>query len=330
MDMIYMDSTRNVLGELVSPTLDLQFGGDQNDANDFELSHKTSGLVLQAGMYVSVEGTEYGGTIDEICPTVADGRASYTVKGRTWHGILAGKIIQPDAGTDRLTVNGEANTIIRTIISRIGLGGIFTVATESSGLTVGNYSFRRYINAYLGLRMMLTGIGARLDIANTDGVTTIRAVPATTYGGADSDQRIDFTAEKAYRRTNHLIGLGKGELKARAVSHWYADKNGAVSQKQTLTGVDEIVETYELTSSEGTDLSDKTRDKLKEMQAEGNVDIDVPDDIGLHVDDIVKAYDAITGISVTSNITRMVVKLDNSQPTIEYTAGVQDWPDEQE
>ncbi len=65
-------------------------------------------------------------------------------------------------GTDRLTVSGDANNIIRTIISRIGLSTVFDVPSETSGITLSNYSFRRYITAWDGLRMMLTAQGARL------------------------------------------------------------------------------------------------------------------------------------------------------------------------
>lgn len=153
MDLIWTNTAHVPQGELVSPALDLQYGDEQND---FELTHSTPGLLLSDGCYIGAEGTEFGGRVDAVRITVDDGHALYTLTGRTWHGLLAGKILQPDSGADRLTVSGDANSIIRTVISRIGLSTVFDVPSEASGITLSNYSFRRYITAWDGLRMMLT------------------------------------------------------------------------------------------------------------------------------------------------------------------------------
>lgn len=327
MDLIWTNTAHVPQGELVSPALDLQYGDEQND---FELTHSTTGLLLSDGCYIGAEGTEFGGRVDAVRITVDDGHALYTLTGRTWHGLLAGKIIQPDSGADRLTVSGDANSIIRTVISRIGLSTVFDVPSETSGITLSNYSFRRYITAWDGLRMMLTAQGARLDLTYTAGRCRIRAVAADTYGDADSDQRISFEAQRIWTQVNHLTGLGKGQLRNRARSDWYADASGNISQTQTLTGDREIAQIYELTSSEGSELSDQTRDKLKDMWKQGTVDLTIPENLGLHIDDHVRAYDALTGVSVDSPIVRITVKLANGTPTIRYEAGQYSWPDEQD
>ena len=327
MDLIWTNTAHVPQGELVSPALDLQYGDEQND---FELTHATPGLLLSDGCYIGAEGTEFGGRVDAVRITVDDGHALYTLTGRTWHGLLAGKIIQPDSGADRLTVSGDANSIIRTVISRIGLSTVFDVPSEASGINISNYSFRRYITAWDGLRMMLTAQGARLDLTYTAGRCRIRAVAADTYGDADSDQRISFEAQRIWTQVNHLTGLGKGQLRNRARSDWYADASGNISQTQTLTGDREIAQIYELTSSEGAELSDQTRDKLKDMWKQGTVDLTIPENLGLHIDDHVRAYDALTGVSVDSPIVRITVKLANGTPTIRYEAGQYSWPDEQD
>ena len=315
MDLIWTNTAHVPQGELVSPALDLQYGDEQND---FELTHSTPGLLLSDGCYIGAEGTEFGGRVDAVRITVDDGHALYTLTGRTWHGLLAGKILQPDSGADRLTVSGDANSIIRTVISRIGLSTVFDVPSEASGINISNYSFRRYITAWDGLRMMLTAQGARLDLTYTAGRCRIRAVAADTYGDADSDQRISFEAQRIWTQVNHLTGLGKGQLRNRARSDWYADASGNISQTQTLTGDREIAQIYELTSSEGAELSDQTRDKLKDMWKQGTVDLTIPENLGLHIDDHVRAYDALTGVSVDSPIVRITVKLANGTPTIRY------------
>lgn len=326
MDVIWTNPGHVPQGELVSPVLDIQYG---DEGNDFELTHSTGDVRLTDGCLIGVEGTEYGGRVDGIRVEMSDGHAEYTATGRTWHGMLAGKIIQPDAGMNRLVLSGDANNVIRTIISRTGLTDTFAVPSTSSGFTVSSYAFHRYCTAWDGLRMMLTSVGARLSMRFLDGVCRLEAVESATYGGADSDQRVDFTAKRAYTQVNHLIGLGKGELANRAVSHWYADEQGNISQTQSLTGGREICQTYELTTSEGSELSDKTRDKLKELWAQGTVELALPDDLNLHVDDHVKAYDATTGISVDSPIVRISMKLKNGIPQVSYETGSYDWPQEE-
>lgn len=327
MDVTYTDTKHVDVGELVDPTLDLAFGENEND---FELTHADPELILQPGSLVSVDGTEYGGIVDSTKAQVENGVTTVTWSGRTWHGILAGKILSPDSGQDRLTVSGDVHTILSTIIKRIGLSGLFSTPDGTLGTTVSGYSFRRYINAYDGLRMMLTSVGLRLAIARVQGVVRLTGVPIAEYTGVDPDIGVDFTVKRDWLRVNHLVGLGKGTLKNRAVSHWYADKNGTVSQKQSLTGVDEICEAYEQTSSEGTELANRTRDKLRELQTNGEMDVTIPETASLGIDDRVKAVDQVTGISVTASITKKVVKIKAGIESVDYAAGAVEWPDEQD
>lgn len=327
MDVTYTDTKHVDVGELVDTTLDLAFGEDEND---FELTHADPTLLLSPGALISVDGTEYGGIIDSIQAQVENGRTSVTYSGRTWHGILAGKTLSPDSGTDRLTVSGDVHAILDTIINRIGLGGLFSTPTGTHGTTISGYSFRRYIDAYSGLRMMLASVGLRLAITRVQGVIRLTGIPITTYTGVDPDVGVDFTAKRDWLRVNHLIGLGKGELRNRAVSHWYADRNGNVSQTRSLSGVDEITQTYEQTSSDGSELANRTRDKLRELQTKGEMDATIPETASLGIDDRVQATDQVTGISVTASVTKKVVKIKAGVETVDYTTGAVEWPDEQD
>ncbi len=159
--------------------------------------------------------------------------------------------------------------------------------------------------------------GSQTDLTYTAGRCRIRAVAADTYGDADSDQRISFEAQRIWTQVNHLTGLGKGQLRNRARSDWYADASGNISQTQTLTGDREIAQIYELTSSEGAELSDQTRDKLKDMWKQGTVDLTIPRTLAC-ISTTMRAYDALTGVSVDSPIVRITVKLANGTPTIRY------------
>ena len=70
-----------------------------------------------------IEGTEYGGIIDSIAPDPDNNKLAY--KGRTWHGVLNSKVLEPDAGYDYLTVYGDANEVVLELIERMNLTDTF-------------------------------------------------------------------------------------------------------------------------------------------------------------------------------------------------------------
>ena len=97
MDLIYMDDKKRDIGVMKNFTLDLAFGEDENN---FELSTVMENNVCESGFYIYAEGTDYGGIIDQIKVNTSSNSLKYI--GRTWHGILGSKILQPDDGQDYL------------------------------------------------------------------------------------------------------------------------------------------------------------------------------------------------------------------------------------
>ena len=69
--------------------------------NDFELT-LYDGTVLPDRGLVYVDGTEVGGIVDHMKDELSDGVSVVTYSGRSWHGMLAGKVLQPDSGQDYL------------------------------------------------------------------------------------------------------------------------------------------------------------------------------------------------------------------------------------
>ena len=64
-----------------------------------------------------------------------------------WHGVLASKIIEPDRNNDYLTLSGTIPVIMRTLVSRAGLQGLFTVTDESADHKT-TCQFDRYVDLY--------------------------------------------------------------------------------------------------------------------------------------------------------------------------------------
>ena len=153
---------------------------------------------------------------------------------------------------------------------------------------------------------MCAANGLKLRLAYRSGHVEIWAEPAAHYGDSIDSDLIDFDATRTWLRVNHLIGLGKGELANRTVVHWYADKDGNVSQNQSLHGTEEIAQTYDYSNAESDELDAKTRDKLIGMQSQGDVKVTVRDgtEIEMDVGDTVAARDQITGITVQATVTK--------------------------
>ena len=121
MDLIYTDARHIDQGVLSAYTLDLSFGEDQNE-NDFELTVGNNDAVLEDGAVIYFEGTEYGGIVDGLKTNSESETRTYI--GRTWHGLLNNKVIQPDPGESHLVVSGDANDVLSALIPRFGFATV--------------------------------------------------------------------------------------------------------------------------------------------------------------------------------------------------------------
>lgn len=312
MDLIVTDTNGIPTGSYASWTLDLAYGSGEND---FDLRCPAR---LQPGCRWWVDGTGWGGIVDDVRTSVTGGEGELTYHGRDWHGLLASKILEPDKGKDYLTMSGTIGTLLRTVISRIGLQDILNV-TEGTSKTA-RWQFDRYCDAWSGLLKMLRASGLRLRITAAQNGVTVDAPPITAAGYLIDSDLIDFDATLASHPINHLICLGKGELKDRIVVHWYADHKGALSHTQTIKGADERTSVYELSNADAAELETKGKTKLQELRDTGSIDVDVTDGIDLDVGDTVTGRDNTTGLQVTAEITKKIVKISDGIPTVTYEA----------
>ncbi len=319
MDLIYANEKREDIGALLDYSFDLAFGADENN---FELKTSRQKPCCKAGYFLYMEGTEYGGVVDSIKVDTKNDEVTY--KGRTWHGILANKILCPDSNQDYLTVSGEANSILGQLITRLGLGDVFTASNEDSLINL-SYQFARYIDAYSGFRKMLGDKGAKLKFTYKEGMVELSAVPLIDYSQDEQfdDDQIALDIEKVYTGINHLICLGSGELKDRQVIHLYADSKGNISHTQAYTGIDERVAIYDYPNVESLEeLEQGGIENLKEYLAEGKVSMGFDAEETIYdIDDIVGSKDITTGIEVTASITKKIVTINKGLINIEYKVG---------
>ena len=318
MDLIFTNAKRVDQGVLDTHSFDLSYGAEEND---FELTLGVDEPTLEADACVYIEGTEYGGVVGGL--KASTNGKTITYKGRTWHGILNSKVIQPDPGEDYLVVSGDAHEVLSFLIDRLGLSGLFVSAEELSGVSVSSYKFNRYCKCYDGIRKMLASANAKLKIAWENRAVHLSAEPIADYTDAPVDGDVaTLTVVQNKAKVNHLICLGKGDLAEREVIHLYVDQFGRIGDFQYYTGLVEIADTYENSGSD--DLRKDGIEHLTELRNTDSAEISLSESEGLVYDigDIVGASEYKSGISVAATVTQKIIKIQNGVVSTKYKTGV--------
>lgn len=315
MVLVVHDPERGDLRELLDFELDLAFGSDENA---FELTC-ADGLAPAEGQLVFVDRSEYGGIVDER--TYEAGReatGTVTCKGRTWHGVLAGKRLLPDEGSARLSVIGKAGEVLASLIGRMGLPGLFSAASDDTEVS---YTFERFCDGYSGLKALAKANGRKVAMRRRGGKVELSLPPVVDYASKVDSDLLDFTLTSVHRCVNHLVCAGTGELEDRAVVHFYADSAGNVSHTQSLFGVDEICALYDYSNADEEKLEEEGRKKLQEYQTQGSVEVEAHDDIDVDVGDVISARDNAHGRTVTATVAKKIVKVSRGVATYSYEVG---------
>lgn len=340
MDLIYMNQEMVDLGVLQDFEMDLAFGKNENN---YECRIPSEKHCCDAGYYLYIEGTEYGGTVDTI--EVVSETSEVIYYGRTWHGILGSNVIMPlqngEGSTSDVTVkkansngkslvdrylviSGKANACIQFIVNRLGLSSLFAVSTDYS-VDINNFQFDRFTDGYSGITKMLNSVGMRLAVEYQDGMVMLSAQKQydhTTDEEFDPDL-VNMQLKKKIKSVNHLICLGSGELENRTVIHLYADEQGNISQTQTQFGMDEYAAVYDYSAVESEEeLLKQGTEYLASLWVSDEMVIKLDDTSDFyHVGDKVGATDNTTGLSATATIRKKIVTIRDGLISISYEVG---------
>ena len=320
--------------------MDLAFGSSENN---FECKIPSDLHCCEAGYFLYIEGTEYGGIIDQL--EVRSESKEVVYSGRTWQGIIQSKVIMPlksgESSTADVTIttsdssgslvdkylviSGEANKCIQFILNRLGLNSLFVASVFSSGNSLNKFKFDRFINGYDGIMKMLASIGMKMKIQYIQGKVEVSAVPKYDYSTDEEfdASMVNITLKKKVNAVNHLICLGSGDLDQRQVIHLYADKYGNISQTQTQTGIDEYTAIYDYSSVESYDeLFNQGVEELRNLWEPDEMTIDLDDQSDFFdVGDLVGATDDVTKLSGTATIRKKIIQLKNDLVSISYEVG---------
>lgn len=315
MVIVVHDSELGDVRELSDFSLDLAFGSDENA---FSLECDAA-YAPEEGQFVFIDGTEYGGVVDEASYEAGrDASGTVTCRGRTWHGVLAGKRLLPDSGSGYLSVSGRAGEVLASLVARMGLSDLFSAAPDSTAVS---FTFDRFCDGYSGLRALAKANGRKVAMRRRGGKVEISLPPVVDYANKVDSDLLDFTLTSVHRCVNHLVCAGTGELEERAVVHFYADEAGNVSHTQTLFGVDEIAALYDYSNADEEELEEEGKKKLQKYQTQGSVEVDAHDDIDVDVGDVISARDSAHGRTVTAEVAKKIVKVSRGVATYSYEVG---------
>lgn len=310
------------LGAIKDANVTVDLNGDRTFSVQIARSNWRPELTFSSFIYIM--GTEYGGIVGEI---LTDTTLDYVeLKGLTWRGRMAKKIIQPPTGSDYKTVSGELHTVMKSLIES-EFDGLFVVSQEDTGVNVSNYQFDRYCTLYDGLVKMLKSKWYRLQLSfrreqGEPGYLFVEAVPIVDYSNRielSRDCRLNYTMDDKRDGVNHLIVTGKGELQDRNVLHLYVQEDGSIGTQQYYTGLREIAEVYENTSTETDELWSKSEERLQELMNKKTFRMDVAKlglDIG--IGDIVGGRDYLTGMYMAKPVENIVYELTNDVESRTY------------
>lgn len=310
--VVYTDASRRDVGELGGVTLDLEVG----DTDDFQLTAPAS-YPVSGGSLVYVDGTSYGGIVDHRVPTT--GSPTVTYRGRTWAGIMAERVICPPAGADWYEYDCDANALLRALVSSLDLSWLFEVPSASSGIRVRG-RFERYCDMWSGIRRAAREAGARVSVTWGEARVSLSMVARSTIEANPGEA--PATVDEAWGAINHLVCLGRGELRERLVIHLYADESGNVSRTRTLTGARLREATYDYSNADEAELVEQGTKKLRELQEAGSASVDSSAlDEGFELGDLLQVTDDSTGATVTAEVTRLVVRVEDGQLSVSCEAG---------
>ena len=326
--VILAGPNRKELGSIQNANVTVDLNGNRNFSIQIARSNWIPELTFSYFIYIP--GTEYGGIIGQV---LTDTTLDYVeLKGHSWRGRLAKKVIEPPAGQDYKKVSGELHTVMKELIEPAfggneGTDSIFYVPDTDTGVTVSNYQFDRYCTLLDGITKMLKSKGYKLQLtfrrnAGEPGKVFTEAVPIVDYSSEielSKDCQLNYTMEDIRDGVNHLVVTGKGELQDRNVLHLYVQKNGSIGKTQYYTGLDEIAEVYENTSTETDELEETSREKLQELMNKQTFKMDVAAlGIDVNIGDIVGGRDYLTGMYMSKPVENITYAITNGVESKTY------------
>lgn len=318
-DFIVSDAKGNEIEYIRKMDIDIDVG----ETNDFEATVNAAEWSGESYGYkkrIYIPNTEYGGIIGDVESVTKDNQI--ILRGYTWRGLLACKIIEPPTGENNLILNGELNDLIRKLISD-RFEQLFYVPEESTEITVSNYPVDRYTDIESAITKLLATKGMRLNIRydQQKKAVELKAVVIADYSEEieySQDNKVDFDIRDCRTGVNHLICGGSGQGIDREIIHLYVQEDGSIGDTIFYTGLNEISAFYDYPNAENTEkLREDGISRLKELQNYKKMSMSV-NDMNLELGDIVGGREYITNTVIKKPVVDKILKLSDGKIAIEY------------
>lgn len=325
MEFIVADQDRKEIGRLpegCSIDLALMQDANQKDGhNDMEITVPGSSQI-QMGGYVFCPWTEYGGRVLDLSRVTS--KADVVWMADCWRRMLGQQILMPPDGKAYLTVEGDANDVIRSLLD--DKDGLFIIPDTASGISLSG-QIDRHVSFLDGMTKILATRNARLQIRAVQGEpneafhVAVEAVPIVNYENEieySQDNRVTLTIRDNQRGINHLICLGSGELTERMVRHLYIQEDGSIGTVQYFAGIEKRSAIFDYPNAESeSELINAGRKRLKELANYKRFEMSVQD-LELDIGDIVACRDRLTDTYLAKPIIKKVLKVKGSRISIGY------------
>lgn len=318
MELVAISKSGEELGIIEPISADFAFGASENSF-EIEVPNRD---YMEPGTLVVAYGTEVGGRIVGVDDTSS--LSALKLVGKTWHGILEQSIICPPSGSEYRTVTGDARSVLRSLVSAIGMADYFGVKTGNSGISISGYKMvnedyadddqGRYAPAYSSIVRMLLEHGAKLTMEYSVEFDKVILNAEAQYDWSQDDEWDSDYCSVGIRTepfVNHLIILGQGEGATRDRTDMYINKFGKVVSTPTLIGMDKWMDVYDFNNAkDAAQIAANGKKRLRQGFMDATkVDVDFKaEDDTFHVGDIVGAIDSRTGISASATICKKIYK----------------------
>ncbi len=324
MDLIHADSNKKELRQ-IRRIKDFDSVISLSKESDYKLTIPTSVYEqnpIKIGHFIYIDKTEHGGVVSRVLSNGDD----VEIYGKNWREYLNKNLIKPPNGQSRLSVSGNAKTIIEEL-----LGDHFPIGfieVEPSTVNVNDKFRYDYIGD--GIRDMLYKADARLEVKYELGKLKLKAINVTDWSDKyefNEDYgvlvKVDIDETECY---NHIVALGKGELEQRLVLEAWLLEDGSItydsSNLSKPTGETEITYKLDYPNADGLDdLKEKIEEKFRESKRITKTEMDLSGaqifDVALG--DIVASRDRVMNVYVKQQIDSKLLKInDIGIPKVRY------------
>lgn len=329
MGFVIADEHKKEIGYLSGHAgLDMEIG-KQNDFETIIGKETAHALGLGYGRFLFMVDSEFGGMFTGSESWTDSAEMKW--RGITWRGLLERDVIIPPPAQDYRIVSGEANDILRLILAEnSAAGSLFTVPNISTGVIFPEYRFGRYVTKLDGLSKMLFSQGLKLLFRAVYGApgapfeVRVTAVPIQDYSETleySQDSRVNIEIVSRRGGINHLICLGKGELRDQQRIDLYVQADGSIGDAKHYTGAAERIAVYSNDSAENlSNLREGGTDELRKSMDAVSLSMKVKS-FDVEIGDIVGGRDRNTGITLKQPVTGKILRVQNNQESIEISVG---------